>query len=113
MGHFVDVDPFAKEVVETVGDGRDLLGCLVNEFEAKVFEAGGQPLGKRSRIALGLGAEYCIATSDVGHHRVLSPAGVADGESVFFAGMAAVGVVGALGEEPAKDTVLSVEDGKV
>lgn len=100
-------------VLEGVGDVADLIGGLVDEFEAEVVDAGVLPGVEVGGGVLGLGTEDGVAAADVGNDGMAAALLVFEGDLVLFAGAATIEVAGALGEEAAEDAVFGVEDREV
>jgi hypothetical protein len=101
---------------ELLVGGEDFGGLgfvFFEEFDAVAAEAGGMELGVEVGSGLGLVIEEGVAAADVGFEGVVDAHAVAEGDAVFLTGAAAVGEVGAGGEEGGEGAVLHVKHGHV
>ena len=103
----------AAAVGEEVLVGREDLagfgGRFFEEFDSKMAEAGGVEFFEKGGAGLGGCVEEGVAATDIGAERVIHSNAVAEMDAMFFAGAAAVGVVGAFGHESGKNAVLHVK----
>ena len=100
---------FAEEFLVGHRDRGDLVGRMMDKLDAKISDTGFNPWSQRFGIRLRFGSENGVATTDVRHHRVRPPFGVANGKLMLFARMAAVGVVRSVGQESAEDAMLGMK----
>jgi hypothetical protein len=85
----------------------------MDELQTEVTYTCTSPVVDMQACFLRFRAEDGIAATYIGHHRMRAAANVADGDTVLFAGAAAVFIACAGREETAEDAVLSVEDREV
>ena len=80
------------------------------KLQAEVLNPGLSPLCKKANITLGFRTEYGVATTDISHHGMFASLVISNRDSMFLAGVAAVGIVGALGKEATKYAVFRMKD---
>ena len=96
--------------------GSDLLNLVcrfMDEFQAKVANAGLAPRVDVRTCFLRLSAEHRIPAANVGYYWMRAALWISQSDAMLFAGPAAIAISSAGGKKSAEDTMLRVEDRKM